>query len=329
MTDQPRLAHLLRRARVRAGSLVVDNMFRGLAAAGRLLPIADPSRYDIDVSRDLPYFDSGDRQHLLDVWRPRAPTGPMPVVLYVHGGSFRILSKDSHWVMALAFARRGYLVFNMSYRLAPRHPFPAAVEDVCRAYRYVVDHAPAYGGDLSRLVLAGESAGANLVLTLALATSYQRREPYAREVFDTGVVPRAVVPMCGLLQVSDPGRFARRRRLPSWIADRMNEVADAYLFGHDHATEEELELADPLRVLERGEPPVRPLPPMIATVGTRDPVLDDTRRLDAALARMNITHETHYYDGEPHAFQALVFRKHAQDSWRRTFAFLDRALDPR
>jgi acetyl esterase len=178
-------------------------------------------------------------------------------------------------------------------------------------------------------VLAGESAGANLALTLALSASYPRAEPFARAVFDTGVVPRAIVPLCGLLQVSDPGRFARRRKLPAWVADRLNEVTDAYLFGHEHATPEELELADPLRVLERGDAPVRPLPPVFAGVGTRDPVLDDTRRLDDALARLGVPHEVRYYDGEPHAFQALVFRKNARDCWEHAFAFLDRALDKR
>jgi acetyl esterase len=321
------LAQVLTRARVRAGALVVDNMFRGLAAAGRLLPIANPERHDIELVRNLAYVSSGDHQHLVDVWRPRAAPAPLPVVLYLHGGSFRILSKDSHWMMALTFAQRGYLVFNASYRLAPRHPFPAAVEDACRAYQFAVANAARFGGDATRLVLAGESAGANLALTLALATSYARREPYARELFDAGVVPRALVPMCGLLQVSDPGRFARRRHLPAWIADRMNEVTAAYLFGHEQATPEELELADPLRVLERAEPPARPLPPMIATVGTRDPILDDTRRLDAALERLKVPHEVHYYEGEPHAFQALYFMNNARDSWRRTFAFLDRVLE--
>jgi acetyl esterase len=323
---RPGLSHVLKRARVRAGALVVDNMFRGLAAAGRLLPIANPARYGLEVTRDLAYVSSGDHQHLVDVWRPGGDGGRLPVVLYLHGGSFRILSKDSHWMMALSFARQGYVVFNASYRLAPRHPFPAAVEDASRAYQFVLANAARFGADPARLVLAGESAGANLALTLALSATYRRREPYARAVFESGVVPRAVVPMCGLLQVSDPGRFARRRHLPSWIADRMNEVTAAYLFGHEQATPEELELADPLRVLERAEAPERPLPPMIATVGTRDPILDDTRRLDTALDRLAVPHEVHYYDGEPHAFQALVFRPNARDSWSRTFAFLDRAL---
>ena len=316
-----------RRARMRAGAIVVDNFFRGLARAGQLHPLADPRRHNVHVvARDLSYRDGGHDDHRFDVWRPRDVASPLPIVFYVHGGGFRFLSKDTHWIMALAFARRGYLVFNVSYRLAPRHPFPAAVEDVCAAWRHCLGRAAEWGGDASRVVVAGESAGANLATTLALSTCYRRPEPFAQAVFELGIVPRAVVPMCGILQVSDTARFARRRRIPRFVADRLEEVTEAYLFGHEHATPEELELADPLRVLERGAPPERPLPAFFAAVGTRDPLLDDTRRLEAALARMGVTCEARYYPGELHAFHALVFRPNARDCWRRTFGFLDRVL---
>ncbi|HEY2747825.1 MAG TPA: alpha/beta hydrolase fold domain-containing protein [Polyangia bacterium] len=316
----------MRRARVKAGAFVVDNLFRGLALAGRLHPEANPARHGIEVLRDLPYREGGATEHLLDVWRPTKLAGPRPIVFYVHGGGFRFLSKDTHWIMALAFARAGYLVFNVSYRLAPRHPFPAAVEDIADAWLYMLREARAHGGDLSRIVVAGESAGANLALGLTLSTCHRRREPRAAAVFDAGVVPRACLPMCGMLQVSDPARFARRKKLPRFIADRIDEVADAYLFGHDHATPEELELADPLRVLERGDKMERPLPPIFAAVGTADPVLDDTRRLEAALQKTGAAHEVHYYPREPHAFHALVFRKPARDCWAATFRFLERVL---
>jgi acetyl esterase len=161
---------------------------------------------------------------------------------------------------------------------------------------------------------------------LTLSTCYRRAEPHARAVFDAGVVPRACLPMCGMLQVSDPARFARRKKLPRFIADRIDEVAEAYLFGHEHATPEELELADPLRVMERGDRPDRPFPPFFAAVGTADPVLDDTRRLEAALKKAGVPNEVHYYPREPHAFHALVFRKPARDCWAATFRFLDRTL---
>jgi acetyl esterase len=315
------------RLRQRAGALLIDNVWRVLARASRFHPLSRPERHRVEIIPDVPYRGGGMTEHLADIYRPLERSGPLPIVLYVHGGGFRFMSKDTHWLLALAFARRGYLVVNVSYRLAPRHPFPAAVEDVCAAYVWLTRHAAEYGGDLTRLALTGESAGANLVTMLAVASSWRRQEPWARAVFDAGVAPRAVLPICGMLQVSDPGRFARRRKLPLFIADRVNEVAEAYLFGHDHATPEALELADPLRVLEgAASPPERPLPPFFAAVGTRDPVLDDTRRLERALAQLGAPCEAHYYRGEPHAFHALLFRPAARDCWRRTFAFLDRTL---
>jgi acetyl esterase len=322
-----RLRSTVRRARVKAGAFVVDNFFRGLAAAGRLHPHANPARHGIEVVRDLPYREGGAVEHLLDVWRPTNVATPTPIVFYVHGGGFRFLSKDTHWIMALSFARAGYLVINVSYRLAPRHPFPAAVEDVAEAWQWMLAHAAEYGGDLSRIAVAGESAGANLAMGLTLSTCYRRSEPHARAVFDAGVVPRACLPMCGMLQVSDAARFSRRRKLSRFIADRIDEVANAYLYGHDQTTPEELELADPLRVVERGDKPDRPLPPFFAAVGTADPLLDDTRRLEAALKKAGVENEVHYYPREPHAFHAIVFRKPARECWKATFRFLKRTLE--
>src|SRR5262249_39377898 len=147
--------------RMKAGALVVDNAFRGLSRLGRLHPRADPRRHGVEVLRDIPYLPTGNRDHLLDVYRPRERSGPLPAVLYVHGGGFRILSKETHWLMALAFARRGYVVFNINYRLAPFAPYPAAVADACAAYVWLLANGARYGAAVDRLVLAGESAGAN------------------------------------------------------------------------------------------------------------------------------------------------------------------------
>jgi len=319
-------------ARRYVGAFLVDGFFNSASRIGKLHPHAKPERHDVEKIADVRYFEGHGhiKEHLLDVWRPT--TGgkhhyggpPWPVIFYVHGGGFRILSKDTHWIMALGFARRGFMVFNISYRLAPKHRFPCAVEDVCRAFTWVVENAPRFGGDTSRLVLAGESAGANLVTSLALALSYRRPEPWARAAFDAAVVPRAVVPACGVFQVTDMMRLKRRKpSMSSFIADRLAEVESAYL-GPGPWEPSVLDLANPLTVFERGEKPDRPIPPFFLPVGTKDPLLPDTRRLATALRQMNVDAEDKYYAGELHAFHALVMRENARQCWTDTFRFLDR-----
>lgn len=329
-----RLGRVGEGARRYLGAAVVDGFFNGFSRVARLHPQAKPARHAVEHLRDIPYLDSGLREHLLDVYRPVHPSGhpsghparhhapPWPIVFYVHGGGFRILSKDTHWIMGLGFARRGYIVFNVSYRLAPKHRYPAAIEDVCRSFRWVMENASRFGGDPSRVVLAGESAGANLAASLAVTLAYERDEPFAREAYATGVVPRAVVPACGVFQVSDIERLRRRKPgMSSFIADRLAEVESAYL-GAD-ATSGPRDLADPLLVFERGDKPSRPIPPFFLPVGTRDPLLPDTRRMGIALRNLGAQAVEAYYPGELHAFHALVMRASAQKCWRDTFAFLD------
>jgi acetyl esterase len=319
-------------ARRHIGAFVVDGFFNTASRLGRLHPRAKPARHAVEHLRDIRYRDGDLEEHLLDVYRPVHPTThgarkysgpPWPIVFYVHGGGFRILSKDTHWIMGLGFARRGFIVFNVSYRLAPKHRYPTAVDDVCAAFAWVVKHAAEYGGDPSRVVLAGESAGANLVTALSVALAYERDEPFARAAYATGVVPRAVVPACGVFQVSDLRRLHRRKpRMSSFIADRLAEVESAYLGRGPHACS--LDLADPVAVFERGVKPSRPLPPFFLPVGTRDPLLPDTRRLAEALRAMGGVAEDVYYPGEVHAFHALVMRPSARKCWSDTFRFLDR-----
>lgn len=325
----------------RARSLAAETFFQGLATLGALHPAARPARHGIAVERDVIYGDDP-RWHQLDIYRPVHRPGPWPVVFYVHGGAFHLLSKDTHWLMGLVFARFGYLVVNISYRLAPAHPYPAALEDTCTAYRWLAARIEQLGGDPARVALAGESAGGNLITALALTACQRRDEPWARAVYDTGLVPRAVLPFCAMLEVSRPERFAQRRRLPRWVDAMIRDASASYLHGHPPVPGPTTALADPLRVLEAwaagvpvqgGDDPGegsrdvdRPLPPFFAPVGTRDPLLDDTRRLEKALADLNVPCEARYYPGGIHAFHALVWDPAARRCWRDALAFLDRHM---
>ncbi len=309
--------------RMAAGSKVVEGFFWGVSKVGQLHPLARPERHGVEVFRDLSYLDSGMREHRLDIYRPADAKGPLPVCLYVHGGGFRILSKDSHWIMGLIFARRGYLVINVNYRLAPRHPYPSAVEDVCAAYEWTLEHAHEWGGDLSRLVFAGESAGANLVTALTIALCYEREEHFAKRAHAHDVLPKAVVPACGIFEVSNTHRF-RSLGVSRFVEDRLVEVTREYL--PDTLSALELELANPLHIFERGDPPARPLPPFFAPCGALDPLHHDTLRLGAALPKLGAVCETRLYDRGHHAFHAFVLFPNARQCWRDTFDFLGRYI---
>ena len=316
------------RLRKGAGAVVVDNFFRGLSVLGRLDPRNRPEKQGVRVVRDVPYHASGDQAHHLDVFVPQLSEGPHPIVLYVHGGGFRILSKDTHFGMAMQFARRGYLVFNINYRLAPEHRFPAAIEDACRAYRWVVENAHSFDGDLGRLSLAGESAGANLISGLTIAACYERDEPWAQSVWETEVTPKVTAAACGMLQVTGIERYTDQQRCSWFMADRLEEVSEAYLPASRAASlrdsdPDALDFADPLVFFEQRQIPTRELPAFFLPVGTKDILLDDTRRLEQAVDDLGAPHFSCYYPGEIHAFHALSWRPQAQKCWRQKFAFLE------
>jgi acetyl esterase len=292
-----------------------------LAALGAHQPGARPEVYGVKAERDLSYGRLPEQK--LDLYRPAGAPGPLPVVLYVHGGGFRLLSNDTHWMMAVAFARRGYLVLNIDYRLAKRHPFPAALEDVSQAWMWTLEHIEALGGDPSRIVVAGESAGANLVTSLAIQTSYRREELWARRVFEAGVQPAAVIGLAGIYEVSDIDRLLVGRRYPGAVQRWVKGIEDSYL-PSGIRTKVPTELADPLRILERGEHPDRPLPPFFLSVGSADPLVLDSRRLDWALTGLGVPSELRVYQGEGHAFQMMTWRRNAKASWAASFDFLRR-----
>jgi len=304
---------------VRAFEAVVE----ATAALGARQPGADPRLYGVEVTRDLPYTDADDPDQRLDVYRPIDAARPLPVAIYLHGGGFRLLSKDTHWMAAIAMARRGYLVFVINYRLATRAPFPAALEDAAAAYAWVVRHAALHGGDPRDVTLAGESAGANLALGLGIAASYRRDEDYARRVFDLGVVPRAIVAGCGYLEVSNSARFFDKRAYPRVVREWVVDAVEGAYVGASEAAN--TEMADPLRVLERGERPERPFPAVIATVGSEDPILDDSVRLGRALRTLDVPHRIEVYEGEGHAFQLMTWRRQAKRAWRDAMGFVEAA----
>ena len=105
----------------------------------------------------------------LRIYRPSARVhGPLPVVLMFHGGGWVLGNPEQNeWWASHTAARTPCVVVSVDYRLAPEHPYPAAVLDCWAAYRWVTVHAAELGGDPSRVVVAGDSAGGNLAAVVA------------------------------------------------------------------------------------------------------------------------------------------------------------------
>jgi acetyl esterase/lipase len=128
------------------------------------------------AEREVEYSAVGGRQ-TMDIVRPReASNGARPAVLLVHGGGFRGGTKEGYISLAIKLAEHGYVAATANYRLAPRNQFPAAVQDVKAAVRFLRANAMKYNLDPAHIGALGGSAGGHLVLMLGLTAGVEEFE---------------------------------------------------------------------------------------------------------------------------------------------------------
>ncbi|WP_435743306.1 alpha/beta hydrolase [Nocardioides sp. SYSU DS0663] len=131
--------------------------------------LRDPASLPEVASAEDVSVPGGDGPRPARVYRPRVDAGPLPTVAFFHGGGFVIGDLDTHDLTCRTIATLcDAVVVSVDYRLAPEHPFPAGVEDVLAAARWVSDHLADLGGD-DRMAVAGDSAGGNLSAVVAQA----------------------------------------------------------------------------------------------------------------------------------------------------------------
>ena len=93
---------------------------------------------------DLDYAGDGITEHLLDVYRPVQNGENLPVLISIHGGGWFYGDKELYRFYCMHMAELGFVVVNCNYRLAPEHPYPAAIADVCQAIRWTLAHRKQY-----------------------------------------------------------------------------------------------------------------------------------------------------------------------------------------
>jgi acetyl esterase/lipase len=136
----------------------------------------------------------------LDVWRMSTTPLHAPVVFYVHGGSWTMGDKrEQGRPMLHEFVKRGWIAVVPNYRLAPRHPWPAQIQDVTRALGWVKKNIAVYGGDPERVVISGGSAGGQLAALVALTANDATWRPDDLDVTDWTV--RGAMPFYGVLEM--------------------------------------------------------------------------------------------------------------------------------
>jgi acetyl esterase/lipase len=253
------LAHLIRDAR-KAGEVAERQLAESLGAGYLEKVTADPGAADLaevlptplrdlvrpfsmmrpDVERiaDISYREGGSRARL-DVYRRQdVELHDAPVLVQVHGGGWTIGDKSQQGLLLMnRMAARGWVCVAMNYRLAPKHPFPAQIEDVKRAIAWTREHIAAYGGDPSYLVITGGSAGGHLAALAALPPGVEEYQPGFEDA-DTSV--SACVPFYGVYDLGgvtgDQAAIAMRDK---FLAPRV--------FRKDARTHlEDFELASPI-----------------------------------------------------------------------------------
>ncbi len=143
------------------------------SAAESRLPSAALSE-DVVATKNLVYAEGAEEdsgKHKLDIYNRKGDTN-VPVLFFIHGGSWKSGDRSLYGALGNRYARAGFVTVIPSYRLAPKHPHPAQIEDVAAAFAWTVKHISEYGGDTNRIYVAGHSAGGHLAALLTLDESY-------------------------------------------------------------------------------------------------------------------------------------------------------------
>ena len=208
---------------------------------------------------------------------------PVGTLLYLHGGGYFACSPQTHRSITGAYALRGFKVFAPEYRLAPAHPFPAAVDDALAAYKGLLETTPS-----GQLLIGGDSAGGGLALATLLAAKAERLPmPAAAILFS---------PWTDLAITGDSiSKNAHHDNLLH--GPKIAEGATIYL----HQMDPKNPLASPLY----GDP--TGLPPLLFQVSEDEILLDDSTRMAERARQAGVKVEITIWPNLPHVWQAIEF----------------------
>ncbi|RMD86974.1 MAG: alpha/beta hydrolase, partial [Alphaproteobacteria bacterium] len=218
-------------------------------------------------------------------WPEDPPAGPLPLVVFFHGGGFVIGSSRVYARVTGHLANAAAaVVASIDYRLAPEHPFPAAVEDAAAATRWAAATAADLGADPARLVVAGDSAGGNLAAVTALHARDAGGPPLAGQVLIYPVTDMASVRPS--FEAFGEGLFLER--------ETMRWFAEAYI--------PDANLRSDWRVSPLRAPDHRDLPPAYVLTAGLDPLRDEGEAYAEKLRQAGVAVVHRRWEGLIHGF---------------------------
>jgi len=225
----------------------------GIALMRRMGPAPLPERTGMEITRDVVFSGSPEAPLLLDVYRPTGtPAKPRPVVLYAFGGGWIVGNR--HQVGQFGFVRlvdRGFAVVAADYRYSTTARFPAQIDDVRAAIRWIRVNAEAYGFDPDRVAILGPSAGGHLAAFAG--TSGDAADANARGAEPTSVRVQAVVDFFGPTDLSVYQEQHRENGLGN--TRQLDLFLVPFLGGPVSENADRARLANPITYVDPEDPP--------------------------------------------------------------------------
>jgi acetyl esterase/lipase len=242
------------------------------------------------IHRDLGYARAGTKSLLLDLYLPEHATRALPVIVWVHGGAFRMGSKEdcpATWMVA-----RGYAVASINYRLSQEALFPAQIQDCKAAIRWLRANAGHYGLDAQCIGAWGSSAGGHLVAMLGTAGHVREWE----SVGGHQEFPSRVQAVCDFFGPTD---FMQMDRAGSTMNHDAPDSPESQLVGgpiQEHP--ERVARANPITYITHDGPP------FLILHGTKDPLVpfNQSELLYAALQQAGVEVTFHPVENAGHGF---------------------------
>jgi acetyl esterase/lipase len=266
---------------------------------------------EIETHRNVVWARVDHEDLLLDVFLPRAG-GIHPMVVNIHGGGWTFGSKEMDEALCKYLAERGYVVFNINYRLAPVFKFPAQVNDGLGAVIWAKDHAEKYSGDRERVAVMGDSAGGNLSAMVAFAHDNPNFSPTYTSSHPYNASVQAAVLIYG---VYDMTQFDSPRN--KWIP-----FFYSYLGGPEDLFPERYMKASPVEYLKPG----KRYPVVLIIGGDKDSLYAHSVELKNELEERGIKYAFYTARGGHHGFISVSSSKPARETMPVIGDFLDREL---